>query len=120
MHGVGPLTAALAFVLIIESPNRFETGRMVGAYASLVLAMHQSGDSDSQKRIYRRGDQMLRRLLVGCAQYILGPFGRDSALRRHGLKIAERGGKGAKNRVAVAVARELAVLPHALWTVGEV
>ncbi len=58
VHGVGPLTA-LAFVLIIESPDRFETGRMVGAYAGLVPATHQSGDSDPQKRISRRGDQML-------------------------------------------------------------
>ena len=35
---------------------------------------------------------MLRRLLVGSAQYILGPFGPDCDLRRWGLRIAERGG----------------------------
>ncbi len=63
---------------------------------------------------------MLRKLLVGSAHYILGPFGSDSDLRRHGEKIASRGGKNAKQRVAVAVARKLAVLLHRLWISGEV
>ena len=45
--------------------------------------------------------------MVGSAHYILGPFAHDdSDLRRHGLKIAERGGKNAKKRAAVAVARK--------------
>jgi transposase len=63
---------------------------------------------------------MLRRLLVGSSHYILGPFGSDSDLRRHGEKIAARGGKNAKKRAAVAVARKLAVLLHRLWVSGEV
>jgi transposase len=56
---------------------------------------------------------------VGSAHYILGPFGKDSDLRRHGQKIASRGGKNAKKRAAVAVARKLAVLLHRLWISGE-
>jgi transposase len=62
---------------------------------------------------------MLRKLLVGSAHYILGPFGKDSDLRRHGQKIAARGGKNAKKRAAVAVARKLSVLLHHLWITGE-
>jgi transposase len=63
---------------------------------------------------------MLRRLMVGSAHYyILGPFGSDSDLRRHGEKIASRGGKNAKKRAAVAVARKLSVLLHRLWVTGE-
>jgi transposase len=62
---------------------------------------------------------MLRRLLVGSAHYVLGPFGSDSDLRRHGEKIASRGGKNAKKRAVVAVARKLAVLLHRLWVSGE-
>ena len=116
--GVGPITA-LAFVLVLEDPRRFEASRAVGAYAGLAPAKHQSGDSDPQKRISRRGDQMLRRLLVGSAQYITGPFARDSDLRRHGLKIGERGGRNAKKRAVVAVARKLSVLLHRLWVTGE-
>jgi transposase len=63
---------------------------------------------------------MLRRLLVGSAHYVLGPFGKDSDLRRHGEKIAARGGKNSKKRAVVAVARKLSVLLHHLWVTGEV
>jgi hypothetical protein len=62
---------------------------------------------------------MLRRLLVGSAHYIVGPFGSDSDLRRHGQKIASRGGKNAKKRAVVAVARKLSVLLHSLWLSAE-
>lgn len=64
---------------------------------------------------------MLRKLLVGSAHYILGPFAKeDSDLRRHGQRIASRGSKNAKKRAAVAVARKLSVLLHRLWVTGEV
>ncbi len=63
---------------------------------------------------------MLRKLLVGSAHYILGPFGSDSDLRRHGEKIASRGGKNSKKRAVVAVARKLSVLLHRLWVTGEI
>ena len=118
VEGIGPLTA-LTFMLTLEDPYRFEKSRSVGAYLGLVPAQDQSGDRDPQKRISKEGDEMLRKLLVGSAQYILGPFGSDSDLRRHGQKIASRGGKNAKKRAVVAVARKLAVLLHSLWISGE-
>jgi transposase len=119
VEGIGPLTA-LTFVLTLEDPHRFEKSRSVGAYLGLVPATSQSGERDPQKRISKEGDEMLRRLLVGSAHYILGPFGGDSDLRRHGEKIASRGAKNAKKRAAVAVARKLSVLLHRLWVSGEV
>jgi transposase len=119
VEGIGPLTA-LTFVLTLEDPYRFEKSRSVGAYLGLVPARDQSGDRDPrEKRISKEGDEMLRKLLVSCAHYILGPFGSDSDLRRHGEKIASRGGKNAKKRAVVAVARKLAVLLHSLWISGE-
>ena len=120
VEGIGPLTA-LTFVLTLEDPYRFEKSRSVGAYLGLVPATDQSGDRDPrEKRISKEGDEMLRKLLVPSAHYILGPFGSDSDLRRHGEKIASRGGKNAKKRAAVAVARKLAVLLHSLWVSAEV
>ena len=119
VHGVGTLTA-LAFVLTLEDPSRFATSRAVGAYLGVVPSKDQSGERDPQKRISKRGNGLLRKLLVGSAHRILGPFGEDSDLRRHGLKIAERGGKNAKKRAVVAVARKLSVLLHRLWVTGEV
>ena len=118
VEGIGPLTA-LTFVLTLEDPYRFAKSRSVGAYLGLVPATDQSGERDPQKRISKEGDEMLRKLLVGSAHYILGPFGSDSDLRRHGEKIAARGGKNAKKRAAVAVARKLSVLLHRLWVTGE-
>jgi transposase len=119
VEGVGPLTA-LTFVLTLEDPHRFERSRSVGAYLGLVPATDRSGESDPQKRISKEGDEMLRKLLVSSAHYVLGPFGSDSDLRRHGEKIASRGGKNAKKRAAVATARKLAVLLHSLWVSAEV
>jgi transposase len=119
VEGIGTLTA-LTFLLTLEDPHRFEKSRSVGAYLGLVPARNQSGDRDPQRRISKEGDEMLRRLLVGSAHYILGPFGSDSDLRRHGEKIASRGGKNSKKRAVVAVARKLSVLLHSLWVSGEV
>jgi transposase len=119
VEGVGVLTA-LTFVLTLEDPRRFTKSRAVGAYLGLVPGKDQSGERDPQERISKEGDEMLRKLLVGSAHYILGPFGSDSDLRRHGEKIASRGAKNAKKRAAVAVARKLSVLLHSLWISAEV
>jgi transposase len=112
--GIGALTA-LTFVLTVGDPSRFRRNRDVAAYFGLVPRRDQSGETDKQLRVSKAGDAYTRRLLVGAAQYILGPFGGDCDLRRHGEKISARGGKNAKRRAAVAVARKLAVLLHTLW-----
>jgi len=117
--GVGPITA-LAYVLTLETPLRFARSRDVGPYLGLVPKQEDSGDTQPQLGISKAGDRMLRNLLVGSAQYILGPFGPDTDLRRFGMRLCERGGKNAKKRAAVAVARKLAVLLHRLWVSGEV
>jgi len=118
VRGVGALTA-LAFILTLEDAGRFRRSRTVGAYLGLVPALDSSGKLNPQLGITKQGDVFLRRLLVGSGQYILGPFGRDCDLRRHGLLIAQRGGKNARKRGVVAVARKLAVLLHRLWRTGE-
>lgn len=112
--GVGPLTS-MAYVLTLQDPKRFPRSRTVGAYVGLTPRRAQSGQEDPQLRITKAGDGYLRKLLVGSAHYILGPFGPDSDLRRWGLKLAERGGKTLKKRAIVAVARKLSVLLHRLW-----
>jgi transposase len=119
VKGVGPITA-LAYVLTLENPERFVKSRDVGPYLGLVPKQEDSGESQPQLGISKSGDTMLRKLLVGSAHYILGPFGPDTDLRRYGLRLCERGGKNAKKRAAVAVARKLAVLLHCLWVSGEV
>ena len=118
IKGVGALTA-LAFVLTLEDASRFKKSREVGPCLGLVPKRDQSGDADPQGHITKTGDPYLRRLLIGSAQYILGPFGEDCHLRTWGLQLAERGGKRAKKKAVVAVARKLAILLHKLWVSGE-
>jgi len=117
--GVGPVTS-VAYVVTVGDPGRFTRSRTAGAWIGLTPGQSASGQQDPQMRITKEGDTYLRRLLVGCAQYILGPNRPDSDLRRHGLAIAARGGKNAKKRAVVAVARKLAVLLHVLWRTGAV
>jgi transposase len=119
VKGVGT-QIALTYILTIEDPYRFEKSREVGCFLGLKPGRRNSGNSEPQKHISKEGDRYLRTMMVQGAHYILGPFGEDSDLRRWGLKLAERGGKNAKKRAVVAVARKLAVLLHRLWVGGEV
>jgi transposase len=117
--GVGPLTA-LCFVLVLEDPRRFPTSRAVGSYLGLRPRLRASCMRDPECHITKAGDPLLRRLLVGSAQYILGPFGPETDLREWGDALARRGRKAAKKRAVVAVARKLATLLHHLWLTQEV
>ena len=119
VKGVGDVIAT-TYVLRIEDPHRFRKSRDAGCFVGLQPGRRNSGDSEPQLHISKQGDEYLRTLLVQGAHYILGPFGEDSDLRRWGQKLAERGGKNAKKRAVVAVARKLAVLLRRLWVSGEV
>jgi transposase len=118
VKGVGTLIA-LTFVLTVEDKARFAKSRDVGCYVGLRPKRSESGESRPQLRITKEGDRYLRTLLVQGAHYILGYRGPDTDLRRWGLKLSERGGRNAKKRAIVAVARKLAALLHHLWVTGE-
>src|SRR4030081_245606 len=109
VKGVGT-QIALTYVLTIEDPHRFVKSREVGCFLGLKPGRRNSGESEPQKGISKAGDRYLRTMMVQGAHYILGPFGEDSDLRRWGRKLAERGGKNAKKRAVVAVARKIAAL----------
>jgi transposase len=117
VQGVGTLTA-LTFVLTLGNRERFAHSRDVAGFLGLRPKQRQSGARDPLLGITKSGDGYLRKLLVQCAHHVIGPFGKDSALRRWGLAQAE-GSKNGKLRAIVAVARKLAVLLHRLWVSGE-
>ena len=116
--GVGPITA-LAYVLTIEDPQRFDRSRSVGAYLGMRPRQRDSGERSPQLPISKAGDVYLRSLLVEGSQYIM-TIGPDCDLRRYGERIVERGGPAARQRAIVAVARKLSVLLHSLWRSAEV
>jgi transposase len=115
VFGVGPVTA-LTFVLTLADPQRFARSRDVGCYLGLRPERSQSGEHDPQLGITKAGNPYLRWLLVECAHRLLRVDAPDSAIKRWGQKLCERGGKNAQKRAIVAVARKLAVLLHKLWS----
>jgi transposase len=119
VSGVGPLIA-LTFVLTVEDKGRFQKSRDVGCYVGLRPRRGDSGESQPQLRITKEGDSYLRKMLVQGAHYILSHRGPDTDLKRWGLHLAEHGGKRAKKKAVVAVARKLGILLHRLWVTGEV
>ena len=80
----------------------------------------ESGKSQPQMGISKAGDRLMRSLLVQGAHCILRKGAPDSDQRAWGLERQDKGGKNAKRRAIVAVARKLAVLLHRLWVTGEV
>lgn len=117
--GVGPVVS-LTYVATIEDPRRFPNSRVVGAYLGLTPRTYQSGDSDPQLRISKRGDRDMRRLLVTAATYVMRRASPDCDLKRYGARVAGGNSQRDRSRGRVAVARKLAVLLHRLWLTGEV
>jgi transposase len=119
VYGVGTLIA-LTYILTIEDPERFEHSRDVGAFLGIQPKQRESGNSRPELGISKTGDSLLRSYLVQAAHCMLRKGAPDSDLRAWGLSKVAAGGKRAKRRAVVAMARKLAVLLHRLWVTGEV
>src|SRR5438128_5661057 len=100
--GVGPLTA-LAFELVIGTPERFGCGKQIASYVGLVPSEESAGGRRRLGNISKQGNS-LRRLLLGEAAQV--PVRTDPDWRRRFLHVAMR----RESRIAkIAVARKLAV-----------
>lgn len=64
--GVGPRTAE-ALVYIIDDPHRFKNSRQVSSYVGLCPRRYQSGNSDYNGGISKKGNRLLRALLTQAA-----------------------------------------------------
>lgn len=113
--GVGAITAT-SFTAAIEDPDNFRKSRSVGAWVGLTTRRYQSGEVDYHGHISRRGDRHLRSLLYEAASVILTRSSTGSNLRTSGLMLRERIGF---KQAAVAVARKLTVIMHAMLKTGE-
>ena len=106
--GVGPLTA-LAFELVIGTPERFGCGKQIASYVGLVPSEESSGDRRRLGHISKQGNSLLRFLLVEAAQVTVRT---NPDWRRHFLHLAMRRDR----RIAmVAMARKLAVRLYWMW-----
>ena len=117
VYGVGTLIA-LTYILTLEDAQRFVHSRDVGPFLGLQPKQRDSGESQPQLGISKTGDRLLRSLLVQGAHCMLRKDAPDSDLRAWGLGKQQSGGKRAKRRAIVGVARKLAVLLHTLWANG--
>lgn len=107
--GVGPRTAEI-LVACIDDPHRFENGRQVSAYFGLVPRQYQSGETDRNGRITKRGNPLARTILVECAWASLryNPWASAVYERISGKQ------KTRKKKAAVALARKISVIAWAL------
>jgi transposase len=113
--GIGAITAT-AFVTAIEDPANFRSSRSVAAWFGLTTRRYQSGEVDYDGHISRRGDAQMRGLLYEAATVLLTRSRVESDLRAWGLELRERLGF---KRAAVALARKLAVVMHAMLKSGQ-
>ena len=114
--GIGVVTA-LTFRHTIDDPSRFKSAAMVGAYLGLTPRRKQSGETDTNGRVSRWGDRLLRTYLFEAASVLLHRTKRWCALKTWGLRLARRIGM---KKAQVAVARKLALILHCIWVDGAV
>ncbi len=112
--GVGPRTAEI-LVACIDDPNRFANGRQVSAYFGLIPRKYQSGETDRNGRITKRGNPLARTILVECAWASLryNPWAKGVYDRICGKQ------KTRKKKAAIALGRKIAVLAWAMLRDGK-
>jgi transposase len=106
--GVGPIVA-LAFVSMVDQPERFAKSKSVGAYLGLTPRRYQSGEKDVSGSISRTGDTLARAYLFEAANVLMTRVQKWTRLKAWGVKLARRVGI---NRARAAVARKMAVMMH--------
>lgn len=106
---------AASFSAAVEAPGHFRRPRSVGACLGLTPRRHQSGEIDRSAGVSKRGDKLLRSCLFEAAACLLVRVQRPSALKAWGLRLVQRLGF---KRAAVALARKIGVVPHAMWKAG--
>ena len=109
IDGVGPRTAE-ALVAAIDDPHRFDNARQVSAYFGLVPKQYQSGETDRNGRISKRGPSLVRTLLVQAAWSAV----RHSEWAKNVYERISGKQKTRKKKAAIALARKIAVVAWAL------
>ena len=109
--GVGPITA-LAFVLVLGTPERFDNGKKVASYLGLIPCEESSSERWRLGHITKQGNKLLRFLLGQSAQ---------SAARceeQWHRQYAHLQMRRNKSIAKVAMARKLAVRLFWMWRKG--
>ena len=114
LYGIGIIGSTVLIATIGGRPDRFEHSRDVGAYLGMIPKQDQSGEVDKQLHITHAGSEICRTALVECAGVAMMSKAPDTDIKLKGLRISMHGGKIAKRKAKVAVARAMAVTIVAL------
>ena len=114
VYGVGDIIGSVFVAVIGGDVSKFTKARDVGPFLGFTPKQDQSGEVDKQLHATKAGDKLMRRLLVEGANVVLKKNSKDTDLKLRGLRICLRGGKIAKSKAKIAVARALAVTMTAL------
>ena len=114
IYGIGIIGSTVIVAAIGGRPDRFEHSRDVGPYFGMVPRQDQSGDSDKQLHMTKAGSEIVRKALTECAGVALMSNAKETDIKLKGLRIAMHGGKIARKKAKMAVARCLAVTVIAL------
>lgn len=114
VYGIATVGATVVIAAIDGDPDRFEHARDVGPYFGMVPKTFQSGESDPQLGMTKAGNDLVRTVLIECANVVMKSNAKDTDLKLKGLRIASHGGRIAKKKAKAAVARGLAVQVVAL------
>jgi transposase len=109
--GVGPITA-LAYVLVLGTPERFHCGKQVGSYLGLIPCEDSSAAHWRLGHISKQGSALLRHLLV---QSGISATRCDQDWRRQYMHLTMRRNQAIAK---VAMARKLAVRLFWMWRRG--
>jgi transposase len=109
--GVGPITA-LAFVLIIGTPERFTRGKQIGTYVGMIPIEESSGGKQRLGQISKQGSSLLRYLLVEAAQ---AAARYNPHWRRRYIRLAIR---RHRSIAKVAMGRRMAIRLYWMWRNG--
>ena len=114
VYGIGVIGSTVIVAAIGGDADKFEHARDIGPYLGLTPRQEQSGEIDKQLHITKAGSEIVRKALTECANIAMKSDAKDTDIKLKGLRIAMRGGKIARKKARIAVARTLAVTVVAL------
>lgn len=108
--GVGPKTA-MAFIAIVDEPERFRTAGALESYTGLTAGERSSSDRVRRTGITKAGSSMLRGLLTQASLTLRRTRPNDACVQWAAQVMARRG----KQIATIALARKLVRILFAIW-----
>ena len=110
--GAGPVVAATV-VAIVETPHRFPAKEQLWNYAGLAIAKSESGGKSTTGRASKKGNRLLKKVLMQAA---LSASRGDNRFSRRYRELSNNRGSSIAQRT---VARSILATMYGMWRTGE-